>query len=146
MDTIKETKEFKIFNRHLAQKGLKHSGKRDVVLDRFLQTQRHVSVEELHELVCKEHPEIGYTTVYRTMKLIVSCGLAEKVDFDDGMKRYERKVGREYHAHFICTKCGNNFEMFDRNIQKLSARLSENSRFEPQKHRLEIFGLCKNCH
>ncbi len=138
-------KEFEIFERHVSQKGLKHSQKRDYILKTFLDTRKHVSAEDLYRIVKGEHPEIGYTTVYRTLKLIVSSGLAEQVDFDDGVKRFERKVGREYHAHFICTGCGNNFEVFDENIKRLSSSLSKASHFEPQKHRLEIFGLCKKC-
>ena len=138
-------KELEIFEGHVAEKGLKHSQKREYILRAFLDTRQHVSAEELYKIVKESHPQIGFTTVYRTLKLIVSSGLGEKVDFDDGMKRYERKMGREYHAHFICTKCGNNFEAFDKNIEGLSSRLAESQGFLPQKHRLEIFGLCKKC-
>ena len=139
------SEEIQIFERHVSQKRLKHSKKRESILNIFLNTKRHVSAEDLYQLVRRNHPEIGYTTVYRTLKLIVESGLAEKVDFDDGVKRFERKLGREYHAHFICTKCASNFEVFDANIKDLSAKLSSENKFQPQKHRLEIFGICKNC-
>ena len=138
-------KELEIFKQHVASQGLKHSQKRDQILKSFLITRKHVSAEELYELVKQSHPAIGYTTVYRTLKLIVSSGLGEQVDFNDGMKRYECKVGREYHAHFICTQCGENFEVFDEKIKELSSRLSNDNSFFPQKHRLEIFGICKKC-
>ena len=138
-------KQLDIFERHVEEQGLKHSSRRDVVVKAFLETRKHVSAEDLYKIVKRNHSSVGFTTVYRTLKLIVSSGLAEKVDFDDGVKRFERKVGREYHAHFICTQCGHNFEVFDENIERLSARLSQNSEFTPQKHRLEIFGVCKKC-
>ena len=139
-------KELKIFEQHVDGLGLKRSQKREVILQTFLATKRHVSAEDLLNLVKKNYPEIGYTTVYRTLKLIVASGLGEMVDFDDGVRRYERKLGREYHAHFICTQCGENFEVFDENIEHLSSNLSKKSNFHPQKHRLEIFGLCQACH
>jgi len=138
-------KEFAIFEQHTRQQGLKHSGKRDLILKVFLNSRRHVSAEDLYALARQENAAIGYTTVYRTLKLIVDSGLGEMVDFNDGVRRYERKLGREYHAHFICTKCGKNFEVFDKNIETLSARLSHEKNFLPTKHRLEIFGLCKTC-
>ena len=138
-------KELQIFERHVTEHGLKHSQKRERVVQTFLKTERHVSAEDLLSLVKKEQPNIGYTTVYRTLKLIVSSGLGEMVDFDDGVRRYERKLGREYHAHFICTKCGTNFEVFDEKIRQLSARLAELKSFQPTKHRFEIFGVCDNC-
>ena len=137
--------EYKIFSDHLAEKGFKYSQKRNYIVEEFLKAERHVSAEDLFRLVRKEYPDIGYTTVYRTLKLIVASGLAEMVDFDDGVRRFERKLGREYHAHFICTKCGKNSEVFDENIERLSAALSHKSGFVPKKHRLEIFGLCQKC-
>lgn len=138
-------KELQIFQKHTSGQGLKHSQKRDVIVRTFLNTKKHVSAEDLHKLAREMDPAIGFTTVYRTLKLIVESGLGEMVDFNDGVRRFERKIGREYHAHFICSKCGDNFEIFDENIKKLSARLSTHAGFQAQKHRLEIFGLCKEC-
>ncbi len=137
--------ELDIFEEHIVRQGLKRSQKRDRVVKIFLNSEQHLSVEDLFHLVKKEDPAIGYTTVYRTVKLILDSGIAETVDFNDGVKRFERKLGREYHAHFICTECGNNFEVFDKNIEDLSSRLAHDQGFYPQKHRLEIFGTCKNC-
>ncbi len=139
------TQEQEIFGKHVAHKRLKHSQKRDLVLKIFLKTDQHISAEDLFRLVKEKYPDISYTTVYRTLKLIVDSGIADVVDFQDGVKRYERKVGREYHAHFICTKCNTNFEVFDDKIQHLSSRLAKEQNFLPQNHRLEIFGLCKKC-
>ena len=138
-------KELEIFDRHLQQKGLKHSSKRQHILQTFLNNERHLSAEDLFQLVKQEHPDIGYTTVYRTLKLIVESGIAQTLDFNDGVRRFERKIGREYHAHFICNQCGTQFEVFDKNIEGLSSRLAQSQGFLPQKHRLEIFGLCKKC-
>ena len=140
------TQELAIFQNHVQERGLRHSAKRDTIVQTFLDTRHHVSAQDLHSLVKKDNPQIGYTTVYRTLKLIVTSGLAEEVDFNDGMKRFERKVGREFHAHFICTSCGKNQEVFDKNIRDLSLALSRQSRFIPQNHRFEIFGLCGVCH
>ena len=137
--------ELKIFSDHVTEKGLKHSRKREYIVQEFLKAERHLSVEDLFHLVKTERPQIGYTTVYRTLKLIVDSGLAEVVDFDDGVRRFERKLGREYHAHFICTQCGKNFEVFDESIERLSCSLSNRSGFMPKKHRMEIFGICQEC-
>lgn len=137
--------EIKIFKDYVKKRELNKSWKRDFVLQTFLQTKDHVSVEDLYGLIKKKHPEVGMTTVFRTMKLVVACGLAEVVDFDDGVRRYERKLGREYHAHLICTKCGRSFESFDKSIQDLASRLAKKKGFTPQKHRLEIFGVCGSC-
>ena len=139
-------REIEIFEKHTQEKGLKHSAKRDHVLRKFLKVKKHLSAEDLFKLVKQDYPAIGYTTVYRTLKLIVDSGIAEVVDFDDGVKRFERKLGREYHAHFICTKCNKNFEVFNEEIKNLNLKLTKERGFIPQNHRFEIFGLCQQCH
>ena len=138
-------KEIETFDRHVAEKGLKYSHKRYSIVKTFIDTNRHVSAEELYHLVRRQHPEIGYTTVYRTLRLMVESGLAQVVDFDDGVKRFERRLGREYHAHFICTDCGKGFEVFDDKIRDLCASLAAQQGFAPNKHRYEIFGICQEC-
>lgn len=138
-------KELNIFHEHAVRKGLKHSAKRDQIVKAFLRTQNHLSCDDLCKIVKQENPRIGFTTVYRTLNLIMESGLAEAVDFNDGVKRFERKLGREYHAHLICTKCGKNFEAFDKEIVELNAKLTKEKGFLVQKHRFEIFGLCTNC-
>ena len=137
--------EIQTFESHVTKKGLKHSQKRDVILQEFLKAQQHVSVEDLFARVRKKYPTIGFTTVYRAMKLMVESGVAETVDFDDGVRRYERRLGRECHAHLICTKCGRNFEVFDVSLKGLNEKLTQENRFMALRHRFEIFGLCQKC-
>ncbi|HEX6880455.1 MAG TPA: transcriptional repressor, partial [Terriglobales bacterium] len=59
-----------IFHNHLKRVGLKHTGQRDTILRTFLETRDHLSTDELHRLVKKKDPRIGFTTVYRTLKLL----------------------------------------------------------------------------
>ncbi len=57
-----------ILHQHLKRVGLKQTGQRDTILRTFLETREHLSTKELHRLVQKEDPHIGFTTVYRTLK------------------------------------------------------------------------------
>ncbi len=138
-------KEIEIFEEYVHRKGLKYSGKRNIVLKAFLKSDRHVSAEELFSLVKQDHPDIGYTTVYRALKLIEGSGIADAVHFNDGVRRFERTIGHEHQAHFICTHCGGHFEVVDENIYNLSASLAKEQGFLPQKQRIEIYGMCKDC-
>ena len=69
--------------RHLKRVGLKHTEQRDTILRTFLETRDHLSIDELAQLVKKQDPKIGITTVYRTLKLLTECGLASEVAFHD---------------------------------------------------------------
>jgi Fur family ferric uptake transcriptional regulator len=138
-------KQLEILRQHIAQKGLNQSAKRERVLGIFLETKGHITARELFDQVSRRHPDIGYTTVYRTLKMFVEAGLAVEVDFNDGVKRYERKLGRDFHAHLICTRCGRGFELFDGQIRDVSVFLARQKNFSLQTMRFELFGLCRAC-
>ena len=92
-----------ILHRHLKGVGLKQTAQRDTILRTFLETRDHLSTDELHRLVQKKDARIGYTTVYRTLKLLAECGLASEVAFHDGIARYEHQYNRRSHHHMVCT-------------------------------------------
>ena len=138
-------KEFQVLDSYIRDKGLRRTSQREKVLAIFLATEKHISVEELHKLVRKKHPEIGYTTVYRTMKLCSETGLSDAIDLGDGVARFEHKFGHNHHDHLICIKCGKLIEVFDPEIEKLQERLVKKHSFVSLKHTLEIFGMCGKC-
>src|SRR2546422_5889902 len=100
-----------ILHRHLKRVGLKHTEQRDTILRTFLETREHLSTDELHRLVQKKDPRIGYTTVYRTLKLLAECGLASEVAFHDGIARFEHQYNRRSHHYMVCTDCGSLVEV-----------------------------------
>jgi Fur family ferric uptake transcriptional regulator len=130
---------------HLHEKGLKQSAKRDRVLDVFLATRDHLSAEELHRLVRKRDPSIGYATVHRTLKLLAQCGLAYEVEFHDGVTRYELSLNRRTHHHMVCTICGESIEFFVPELEDVERRIGQQFRFQPSRHAFQIFGTCASC-
>ena len=73
------TEEKEVFLKHIQKAGLKRTAQRDLILDVFLRTEKHLSSEDLYNLVKQEDPSIGHTTVYRTLKLLTEAGLAREV-------------------------------------------------------------------
>ena len=138
-------KEIEIFEKFIRSRGLRYTSQREAVLEAFLSTEKHVSVDELYRIVGKKDRGIGYTTVYRTMKLLSGCGLCEEADFGDGIIRYEHKYGHDHHDHLICMKCGMATEVVKQEIEELQNELARKHRFMPVRHKLEIFGICKKC-
>ncbi len=138
-------KELMIFDAFIRSKGHRHTVQRERVLKTFLATESHVSVEELCKLVKKQDKTIGYTTVYRAMKLFSESGLCGEVDFGDGTIRFEHKYGHEHHDHLICIKCGNFVEVVKPQIEQLQENLAKAHGFITVGHKLQIFGICKKC-
>lgn len=142
-DLVKEAN--RILADHLRKKGLKQSAKRDCILNVFLKTREHLSTEELHRLVRDRDASIGYTTVYRTLKLLAQCGLAYEVDFQDGVVRYELSLKRRTHHHMVCTSCGDSVEFFAPELDEVERRTGRQFRFLPSRHSFQIFGICQAC-
>jgi len=138
-------KEFQILDDFIKSKALRYTPQRERVLDIFLSVEKHVSVDELYKLVKKKAPGIGYTTVYRTMKLLCRSGLCNEADFGDGILRYEHKYNHTHHDHLVCTKCHTFTEVAQPKIEKLQDSLAKRHGFIPTDHRLHIFGICLNC-
>ena len=134
-----------ILHRHLKRVGLKQTAQRDTILRTFLETRDHLSTDELHRLVQKKDERIGYTTVYRTLKLLAECGLASEVAFHDGIARYEHQYNRRSHHHMVCTECGSSVEFFSQEVGHLEEEIGRKYRYLTTRHTFQIYGICEEC-
>ena len=133
------------FDQYAARKGLRRTGQRDKVLDVFLSTERHVTVQELYDLTRKKYKGIGYATVARTVRLMQDSGICRQVDFGDGSLRYEHKYGHDHHDHLICLNCGKFEEIYSPKLEKIQDELVKKYNYVQEKHKLDIFGYCPKC-
>ncbi len=138
-------KAIDIFMNYIKKKELRYSKQREKILDAFLSSDKHITVDELHNILKQKNPDIGYATVHRNLKLMCESGLADEIKIGNKKARYEVKIGQEHHDHLICLKCGRFIEVKDERIERLQDKLAEANDFVPQKHRLEIYGFCKKC-
>ncbi len=138
-------KEIEVLENFIKEKGLRYTPQREEILKVFLSVEKHLSADELHKIVKKKNPGIGYVTVYRTMKLLQEASLCNEVDFGDGISRFEHLYGHEHHDHLICVKCGSYIEVVKPKIEELQERLAKEKHFTPLRHKLQIFGICSKC-
>ena len=134
-----------IFGDYVREKGLRNTRQREEIVDAFLSAGKHITIDELFAAVKKKDPGIGYATVHRNMALMCECGLAEEIKIGRQKARYEQKVGQRHHDHLICMKCGRFIEVTDEKIETLQTKLAEANDFVPVRHKLEIYGICKQC-
>ncbi len=134
-----------IFAEYLRNNGLLESRQREQILDIFLKTEKHPTINDLYDLVRRKHPKIGLATVYRTMKVICDAGLARETDFGGDIRRFEHKYQHQHHDHLICLNCGRIIEVISPAIEKLQENLARKHRFKAIRHKMEVFGLCKTC-
>ncbi|WP_242340501.1 Fur family transcriptional regulator [Anaeromyxobacter sp. SG66] len=130
---------------YIERKGLKHSRQRERIAQAFFAVRGHVTVEELVAHARRDDPRVSVATVYRTMKLLVDCGLASARQFGEGQTRYEPSAGRAHHDHLICTGCGDIVEFANEKIESLQETVARRHGFEVESHKLELYGRCARC-
>ena len=126
---------------------------RQAILEFMSKSSKHLSAKEIYASLHKSYPNMGLSTVYRTLDLLARMGIVAKLSLGDGQSRYEfkSKKKKEHHHHLICTSCGkiiNYSEFLDeelRLVKKTEERLAEKYNFVIQDHNIEFLGRCEKC-
>ncbi len=126
------------------KRGLKCTPQRLAVLDVLLNTQTHLSINEIHCQVKQELPDMGLATVYRTLEILVDLELAAKVHLENGCHSYTAATGGHRHP-ILCTDCNRLIEFAGCPIDEISEKLTTETGFLVNDHFLQIFGKCKEC-
>lgn len=126
---------------------------RRLIVQLLKQVAGHPNAKEIYSRINKRHPEIGLTTVYRTLDLLVQLRIINKFDFGDGLARYELSSQcRQHHHHIICTKCcqiidyNNSSSDNESYIQKLEDEISQKYKFDIADYEIQFYGICDKCH
>lgn len=146
MDVTQEIAEqFEILSVFLRERGLRMTSQREIVALSFLQAKGHLSAEELYARVKRSNPKVGFTTVFRTLNTLVSCGLASEVRLNDGRKRFERLYKRPHHHHLVCVRCNRTIEFLGPELEELQQRISSRYHFKLLQPELRLLGICQRC-
>ncbi|SRR5690554_688558 len=107
----------------------------------------HLSAEDVYLLVKDKAPEIGLATVYRTLELLVELKVVDKINFGDGVSRFDlRKEGAEHsHHHLVCVECGSVTEIVEDLLEDVEKIVEHRWKFKVQDHRLTFHGICEQC-
>lgn len=138
------------FQKILKEKGLKVTSQRLVVLEALgSNPERHLTAEEIYEIVKVDNPEIGLATVYRTVQLLLELELIERINLDDGYVRYEigdmEEAPHHRHHHLICLKCGKVSAFQDDMLEKLEQSVQNSQGFQVTDHEVKLYGYCADC-
>jgi len=117
---------------------------RELVFRSFFELGQHVSVDELYDRVRAIDKSVGYSTVWRNLKLICDVGLATEVNVGDGVTRYDR-VTKRPHGHLYCVSCKKLVEFYLENVAGGLAEAAGREDFEIENFKVEIEGHCKSC-
>ena len=130
---------------YMDKKGLRSTDQRRLIVETYFRCENHVSIEELLARVRTKDRRVGYATVYRTLKLLAECGVANERRFGDGLTRYELADDASHHDHLICLECGGITEFEEPRIEELQDRVAAKYGFRLRSHKHELYGVCSRC-
>ncbi|WP_010273667.1 ferric iron uptake transcriptional regulator [Paenibacillus senegalensis] len=135
-------------NRHMMEKGYKLTTQRKATVRVLLENERdHLSAEDVYMRLKDTYPGIGLATVYRTLELLNELHIVEKMNFGDGVARFDlRHDDHEHmHHHLICNECGAVEEIKDDWLLVLEQKLEREYGFKVLDHRLDFMGHYSDC-
>jgi Fe2+ or Zn2+ uptake regulation protein len=121
------------------------TGQRALVVHALVAHQdKLMTVENILEWVKEKHDKTNMTTIYRNLEALESIGIMHKTLLDDQTSYYKLSCGGEHHHHLICKVCGT-ITNIDYCPMKVIGPLADEKQFEVDNHKLEVYGICKNC-
>ncbi|NDV28557.1 Fur family transcriptional regulator [Desulfovibrio sp. JC010] len=134
-----------VFIEYLNKNGLNITPQRRAIVETFLETEGHFTAEQLASYVRERTPEIGMSTVYRTLKLLVDSGVADCLDLGNKVDLYEHAYGHTHHDHLVCTKCGKKVEFTCECLERQQGVFAARHGYELTRHRVVLYGICSEC-
>lgn len=131
----------------LLQKVLKDNGYSITTVRQFVfELLSDKEPQSMHELATQAAGQVDRASLYRTIGLFESLGIAQRVYVGWKYKVELTDVFDHHHHHLSCLKCGKLVALKeDDEIEKLINLLAEANGMTAERHQLEIQGYCQRC-
>jgi Fur family transcriptional regulator, ferric uptake regulator len=130
----------------LHKQGLKFTKQREAVWSALqMLRHRHPSCEDIYLQSRELSPNIGWATVYRTLRWLKEAGLIQERNFGGGRVRYEPRFSKEKQVHLICRRCGKIIELAAPEMGPFWKSVAQKHNFSIDLDRVEGYGLCPSC-
>lgn len=116
------------------------TGPRRTIIQVIGEAEDHPDVVELHRRAAAIDGRISLSTVYRTVKLLETEGILQRLEFQGERSRYE-KASREHHDHLINLATGDVIEFRSEEIEALQAEIARRLGYRLVSHRLELYAV-----
>jgi len=126
----------------LRERGMRVTSQR-VVVDRALrELDRHVTADELLDVVAERLPNVSLPTIYATLDLLEELGRVRRVQ-RAGATLFDPRVAP--HHHLVCSACGS-IEDLDAPLDTSAVELAAGARgFQRERVEAVIYGRCAGC-
>jgi Fur family peroxide stress response transcriptional regulator len=123
------------------ERGMPVTHQRLAVFRALLESDSHPDAEALHRGLRGSYPTLGLGTVYKTLEMLQSLGLAHVVSTPGPTRRFD---GNPHpHHHLWCTRCR---RLMDVELDELAdIALPADLGFRVERLTIQFNGICANC-
>lgn len=107
-------------------------------------SEDHPTAEQIFEKVKTAFPTTSLATVYKTITLLKSLNEVLELGFPDGSNRYDGNKPFP-HPHVVCSRCRKIMDPELISLDELKDEIGKKTGFRIDYHRLDFFGLCREC-
>jgi Fur family ferric uptake transcriptional regulator len=129
----------------LERSGVRATARRLEVLEELAREQDDVTAQQLWSRLRDRDSRAGLATVYRTLALLSEKGVVDVLSHHGGEQCY-RLCGDAHHHHLLCERCHRVVEVQECGLDDWVATAAKKHGFVATDHRVEIVGLCADCH
>ena len=123
---------------------IKISKRQEQILEILRNCDDELTGQELHRELITGDKEMGLTTVYRNLQVLMKTGLIRSRHLPTGEVLYT-PVERDIH-HLTCVQCGETSKIDGCPVKDIHEPKQVYKKFQLLFHTLEFFGLCQNCY
>lgn len=126
-----------------SEKGFKITPQRRVIFELLAEDDNHPTANELYQRVLSLLPDVSQTTVYNTLRELVTLGELTAVEnLSDGGTRYD--TNNIHHHHLFCIRCHTLVDI-DRDFPDFKLTPEEAAGYRIVKSHVTFYGICPNC-
>jgi Fur family ferric uptake transcriptional regulator len=129
----------------LRRGGYRPTPSRRLVAGLVAEKMEPFSAADLLEQAKRSRPGVGRATIFRTLEILSSLRVIERLVLPDGSRGYIQCEPDEHHHHLVCTVCGRGVDIADGEIAALVDGIGRRHGYRLESHRLELFGVCPSC-
>jgi Fur family transcriptional regulator, ferric uptake regulator len=128
----------------LAARGLRFTRQRRAVLNAVAEASSSVSPVQVFDAARERCPELGLTTVYRTLDLLSEIGALRRVHGPDHCEAFV-PAGTAHGHTVVCSRCGQVMEFTECDMQAVVDAAARQTGFRITEHFLQLSGECPAC-
>jgi Fur family ferric uptake transcriptional regulator len=128
----------------LASRGLRLTRQRRAVLEAVLEAPSTMSPVQVFDAARERCPELGLTTVYRTLELLSEIGALRRVHGPDHCEAFV-PAGAAHGHTVVCGECGRVMEFTECDMNAVVDAAARQTGYRITAHFLQLSGLCATC-